>query len=160
MKNDLITIQEAAELLSLHPQTIYRKCWRGEIPCIRYGRTLRIPLGGLGQETQANEETQEGPKTPVPSFMKGLFWEYRERKLTSADRIVVERVLQLGNVSAWRWLKAHVPSKTILVYVKKFGPRRLEQKSFSFWLKMLGDTDGIRHPAETATETLGKTRWR
>jgi len=42
MVDDVLTIEEAAELLKLHDQTIYRKVRSGEIPAARIGRRWRI----------------------------------------------------------------------------------------------------------------------
>jgi len=45
-----ITCKEAGAYLSLNPQTVYQKFYRGEIPGTRIGRTVRIDLKLLEQQ--------------------------------------------------------------------------------------------------------------
>ena len=45
----LATADEVAEALSLSPSAIYRMAERGEIPCFRFGRTVRFDLDEVRQ---------------------------------------------------------------------------------------------------------------
>lgn len=43
----LLTVKEAAEVLSLTPDTIYRMTKTGRLPSVRIGRTIRIKKDDL-----------------------------------------------------------------------------------------------------------------
>ena len=45
----LLTVEEAAHLLSLGRSTVYTLLQRGEIPSISIGKSRRIPVDGLRQ---------------------------------------------------------------------------------------------------------------
>jgi len=47
-----ITVNQAAEYLSMHHSTVRRKINKGEIPSSRIGRTLRIDLQKLEQQME------------------------------------------------------------------------------------------------------------
>jgi excisionase family DNA binding protein len=47
-----ISIKECAEFLSLNPQTIYQKIYRGEIPFARIGRVVRVDLKKLEEQLE------------------------------------------------------------------------------------------------------------
>ncbi len=40
----LLTVKEAAQRLSLHPQTVRDMIYSREIDCVRLGRAVRIPI--------------------------------------------------------------------------------------------------------------------
>lgn len=40
---EVLTVEEAAALLKLNPETVYRKARRGEIPAVKVGRSWRFP---------------------------------------------------------------------------------------------------------------------
>ncbi len=63
----LLTVQEAAELLRISPNTCYELIRQVRIPHIRLGRVIRIPRHGL--ETWIHEEARlPEPPPPVVSF--------------------------------------------------------------------------------------------
>jgi len=47
-----LTVNEVAQMLSLHPVTVRRKIDRGEIKTSRIGRTIRIDLKRLEAELE------------------------------------------------------------------------------------------------------------
>ena len=47
-----LTVAEAAKLLRVHPQTVYRMVADGEIPHIAAGRKIRIPRTALDAITR------------------------------------------------------------------------------------------------------------
>lgn len=49
----LYTVEELAKIIHLAPNSVYIKALKGEIPCIRFGRTVRFDL---------NEVLAEGKK--------------------------------------------------------------------------------------------------
>lgn len=53
------TVQEAADRLKVHPQTLYRYVSSGRLLAHRIGRSVRIPESGL-------EMFLAAPQTPVP----------------------------------------------------------------------------------------------
>ena len=40
--NPYLTVQEAADRMRVHPQSVYRLCYRGELGYTRIGRSVRI----------------------------------------------------------------------------------------------------------------------
>ncbi len=44
MPKDLLTAQQVAVRLSIHPTTVYRLIKERELPAIKIGRSYRIPL--------------------------------------------------------------------------------------------------------------------
>jgi excisionase family DNA binding protein len=40
---NLMTVKECATALNLRPWAVYQKIKAGQIPCVRFGRTVRIP---------------------------------------------------------------------------------------------------------------------
>jgi excisionase family DNA binding protein len=61
----LLTVGEAAELLRLHPYTIYRRIGRGELKAVRVGYEgpLRIPVDELDAWLVANSAVPRGGTT-------------------------------------------------------------------------------------------------
>lgn len=51
-----ISVNECAELLSLHPLSVRKFIARGKIPAVRIGRTVRVDLRTL--ETQLETQAQ------------------------------------------------------------------------------------------------------
>jgi excisionase family DNA binding protein len=51
-----VTVEEAAEMLRVHPYTVRRLVWRRRLPAVRVGRSLRVPLSAIRDlERRANE---------------------------------------------------------------------------------------------------------
>jgi len=57
----LLTVSEAAELLKLNPMTVYRMVRAGQLPAVRFGRTVRIDQEQL--ERKVLGETRQ----PIPA---------------------------------------------------------------------------------------------
>ena len=57
VRDDLLTVFEAARLLKVRPHTIYRWIARGRLPAVKYSRRVvrvrRSDLEGMGQDVQA-----------------------------------------------------------------------------------------------------------
>ena len=47
----LLTVEELAKILRLHPKTIYRLVEKGKLPCIRVGRNVRFSSDVIQQLT-------------------------------------------------------------------------------------------------------------
>ena len=54
---EFITVDEAAKMLSLHPYTIRRLVWRRRLPCVRIGRSVRVPLSAIRELERRAHET-------------------------------------------------------------------------------------------------------
>jgi excisionase family DNA binding protein len=63
VKSDLLTVREAAALLRVCTATVYYLCERGELPCIRVSRLIRIPASDLETLLRA---TREEPRRRSP----------------------------------------------------------------------------------------------
>jgi excisionase family DNA binding protein len=42
-----LSVKEAAQLLGIHPNTLYRAVWRGELKAVKIGTRLILPKGEL-----------------------------------------------------------------------------------------------------------------
>jgi excisionase family DNA binding protein len=47
--DELLTVDEVADLLKVNPQTVRNRIDAGEVPVIRFGRRVRIQRSALGQ---------------------------------------------------------------------------------------------------------------
>lgn len=50
----LLTVSEVAETLRLVPQTIYRMARRGELPSLKFGRTIRFDRQDIEEFLKGN----------------------------------------------------------------------------------------------------------
>ncbi len=154
-----MTVREAARLLGLHPQTVYRKCARNEIESVRFGRTLRISERAL----RSNPTAFSGPTRGVPSFMQHLFWDVDSSKLEKTNPLVIERILELGDLPEIRWIFSMATENELKKFLERRGEKVLSPRSYHFWRKMLftdEERDESKNSAEEATDALGETRWR
>jgi excisionase family DNA binding protein len=53
-REDIMTVSEVAELLSLPKSTVYELARRGELPCARLGRTLRFVRDDIERRLQSS----------------------------------------------------------------------------------------------------------
>ena len=58
MERRWITVNECAELLSLHPMSVRKIIARGKIPAVRIGRTVRVDLRALEAQLEAQVKGQ------------------------------------------------------------------------------------------------------
>jgi len=42
-----LSVKESAQLLGVHPNTLYRAIWRGELKAVKIGTRLILPKGEL-----------------------------------------------------------------------------------------------------------------
>ena len=59
-QSETVAVTEAARRLGVHHQTLYRAVERGEVPCIRIGRRIRIPLRFLDSVLAGGSPALEG----------------------------------------------------------------------------------------------------
>ncbi|MBI3977161.1 MAG: helix-turn-helix domain-containing protein [Chloroflexi bacterium] len=59
---ELLTVPEAAERLKLARSTVYMLAQRGDLPLIRFGRSIRIPAAAL---ERCIEQRISRPAEPV-----------------------------------------------------------------------------------------------
>lgn len=155
---EFASVNEMAKHLGLHPQTVYRKIQRGELAVVRIGRTIRIRSNAFAGEEPGRGELK--PASALPSFLHPLFWEYDPNTLNAASSIVIERILEQGDLPAWRWLEAHVLETEIRSFLLRKGQKRLSPKSFEFWMGILEIEYEPKDTPSTAAPALGETRWR
>jgi excisionase family DNA binding protein len=55
-----LTIEQTAELLGMKEKTIYSLCARGQLPSVKIGHSIRIPLADL--EAEIAEQIKEQAK--------------------------------------------------------------------------------------------------
>lgn len=156
--SDLVSVTKAASLLSMHPQTIYRKIYRGEIPVVKIGKSIRIKLIDLGVTPSSNMTFEPNDK-PVPPFLEALFWDVPFQTLKPNSQIVLERVLEYGDLSAIHWLLETVSQNDIKAFMNKLGRKRLSPKSLNFYRLIFGIVDEGKDIKSKAEKSLGKTHW-
>ncbi len=75
MRKLVFSITEAAKLLGVHPNTIRRMVWRGELRPVRLGRRVLIPLTEverlLGAAVPAAHTAAEAPTAVSEEEEKG-----------------------------------------------------------------------------------------
>ncbi len=76
----LLTVEQAAERLQLHPETVRRQLKRGELRAIKRGRVWRVPESALGEAT---------PDTPQTRAAR-ILAEFRSGDLTRRNAAIVE----------------------------------------------------------------------
>ena len=51
MNDEYLTVSDVAELFQVNPQTVRRWIWKGKLPHVKVGGTVRIPKSGLDSMT-------------------------------------------------------------------------------------------------------------
>ena len=68
---DLLTVQEFATLIRVHPGTIYRRIREGRQPGVhRFGRDIRIDLAAALEPRTAPHRPAGGPKPGLAALYK------------------------------------------------------------------------------------------
>jgi len=160
MQKSLLSIKEAAQVLGLHPQTIYRKIARGELPAMRFGRTIRLSLAALGPLAPPKERSLSKPPRRLPTFLKDLFWDLEMKDLRPSNELVIERILEYGNLGAISWLLDHIRAEEMSRFLLKKGAKRLTPKSYNFWCHYFQLDHANPNIHQSPKKTLGQTHWR
>ena len=63
MTDRLLKVSEVAELLQLRTDRVYALTRAGEIPCLRFGRTLRFRAEAIERWLEEQEQTNNGRST-------------------------------------------------------------------------------------------------
>lgn len=69
---DVLTVEEAAEVLRLDTDVVYRMVQQGELPVIKGGRAIRIPRGKLARMLGLAEEPAPQIMVPYPMEISSL----------------------------------------------------------------------------------------
>jgi excisionase family DNA binding protein len=83
-----LTVEEKASRLNLNPQTLYRKAKRGEIPCVRYGRSVRF--------------YENDPPTEIPPQSIKLIG-LPSLDLTEFDKMYLKKEVKMSSSKLTRW---------------------------------------------------------
>ena len=68
MHKALLTLEEAASILSLSPRTLSRLLHRGEIPTVRIGRLVRVRTSDIHSWVERQENILEAPPPQLRSI--------------------------------------------------------------------------------------------
>ncbi len=86
----LLTVEQAAERLQLHPETVRRQLKRGELRAIKRGRVWRVPESALGEATpDVYSVTTQNASTPQ-TRAAAILAEFRSGDLTRRNAAIVE----------------------------------------------------------------------
>jgi excisionase family DNA binding protein len=158
-----LSVREVANILALNPQTIYRMCKRGALMHVRVGGAIRFradEILALQAHPAAETENRATPDVSLPRFLDRLFWDVDARKVSSKDPVVMERILEIGDLADVRWLLRHASPRGLKEFVRRRGRRRLSERSYLFWARMLGACDELERTSDGAASALGEARWR
>lgn len=90
-----------------------------------------------------------------------LLWDASAEGLSPTSDLVLERVLEYGDIGDIRWLFHTVPHPLIESSLERKGRRRLSPRTLNFWRRYFGvKKDSSENPAEGTADALGETRWR
>jgi excisionase family DNA binding protein len=64
-ENLLLKVSEAARILRISRNLTYELIARGEIPCVRFGRVIRVPRQGLEQWIERQSSLSDSPSEGV-----------------------------------------------------------------------------------------------
>jgi len=56
-----LSVKEAAQLLGVHPNTLYRAVWRGELKAVKIGTRVIVPKGELERLLGYSLEAEKAP---------------------------------------------------------------------------------------------------
>ena len=152
--SDLFTVEEAARALELHPQTIYRKIKRGEIACLKIGKTIRIHKEALF------DSPKKIPPKKLPSFLKRLFWDIEFEEIDPSSALFKERLLELGDVKDIKFLFSIQNRNLIRNFLINYGEKRLSPKSYNFWSNFFDIKNASGNITRNSEKSLGETSWR
>ena len=78
-------------------------------------------------------------KEPNESF-KNLFWDYKLEDIVSNldNDIVIERVLELGDIEDFIFLYKNIPKEKFIDFIKRKGFKKLSKRSLNFWSLYFG----------------------
>ena len=79
MNSEYLTVPDVAELLQVNPQTVRRWIWKGKLPYVKVGGTVRIPKSGLdsmmtfkSDRAQVSKSSQENCQASATSIIAQL----------------------------------------------------------------------------------------
>ena len=82
----LLTIEQTAQRLQLHPETIRRQLVRGTLRGIKRGRSWRVPESALAEAKPKNVISREEARRIGYGFLKG--------RIRSGDEFLTEKHAQ------------------------------------------------------------------
>lgn len=79
MNSEYLTVPDVAELFQVNPQTVRRWIWKGKLPHVKVGGTVRIPKSGLDSmmtfkpdRVEANKSSEENRQASVTDIITQL----------------------------------------------------------------------------------------
>lgn len=94
---ELLTVEEVADRLRCHPQTVRRFIWSGKLDHVKVGGMVRVP------ETALQRLIQEGGERPRDDESKGvnaLRAVVQSRRASAEDVAELERLIDEGEQAA------------------------------------------------------------
>lgn len=91
MDTHLLTVNEAAEYVRVHPATVRRWIHGGQLPAARVGASFRIAANDLRKVTQPERQPDNGKRPDMVALMKRarqlLEEEARQGKASTSEEI-------------------------------------------------------------------------
>jgi excisionase family DNA binding protein len=73
--DEMLTVAEVADLFKLNPQTLRNWIDRGELPCVRVGRRVRIRWEDMEAFMKPAGPAMPGARPARPSTQAQTFWD-------------------------------------------------------------------------------------
>lgn len=75
----------------------------------------------------------------IKNGLKKYFWDVdlRSINIKKHKSFILERILEMGDSEAVRWMRKNFSEQDILSVLK--NSRRISKKSFNFWILVLGE---------------------
>ena len=88
----LLTIEQTAQRLQLHPETVRRQLVRGTLRGVKRGRSWRVPESALAEAKSENVISREEAKRIGYGFLKG--------RIRGSDEFLAEKHAQTRREAA------------------------------------------------------------
>ena len=97
------------------------------------GKIVHTYLGATQHPKVVSLMALQKESSEIPKHLYWLFWDTNPQKieLYAFSKYIIERILELGNGKALKWLQLVFPIKKILEVV--YTSRTLSEKSKIFW---------------------------
>ncbi len=88
-----------------------------------------------------------------------LLWDSNKESLNTHQVILIERILNYGDVEDFKWLLNNFEKDLIVNFINTQGKKRLNRKSYHFWSNYFGTQYSMEHSSKSTTLTFGEDRW-
>ncbi len=105
------------------------------------GKIVQEYLGPVAEPAVTAKLAEIKAAKALPPHVRRLFWDIDPTalQLRQHSRYIIERILDIGDLEAFRWAQRQYPTALIVGVCRT--SRRLSERSRLFWRAWLGDED-------------------